>query len=360
MNRQTSLYLDVWRLLAAFAVFIGHLSGARLTGGFLWQFGPLLGEAVAVFFVLSGFVIGYTATRPGETARSYAVSRLARVYSVALPALILTFALDALGRLHDPGMYSLSWGYVADGRAWQFLSALLFVNQVWGMNMLPGSDLPYWSLGYEAWYYLIFGLATFLAPGWRAVGVLIALACAGPGIAALLPLWLLGVYGYRVCKAGRLSRSAGWVLFAGSLAAWCAYQAWGQAYVESLAGAASIAHGPNLLEDYLIGTLFIGHIIGFHAISGNVAALAGWVQKPIRWAAGATFTIYLLHVPVAQFLATLLPWPPSAWPARAVLLGGTLFILFAVADITERRKAFWRFAVSALISRARRLPEALA
>jgi peptidoglycan/LPS O-acetylase OafA/YrhL len=74
LNRATSLYLDVWRLLAALAVFIGHVSGERLTGGFLWQVGPYMDQAVAVFFVLSGFVIGYATARQAGTARSYVLN----------------------------------------------------------------------------------------------------------------------------------------------------------------------------------------------------------------------------------------------------------------------------------------------
>jgi peptidoglycan/LPS O-acetylase OafA/YrhL len=110
LSRATSLYLDVWRLLAAMTVFVGHVSGKRLTGGFLWQFGPYMGQAVTVFFVLSGFVVSYATARQAGTARSYALSRLARVYSVALPALILTFALDAIGRSVRPDLYSSAWG----------------------------------------------------------------------------------------------------------------------------------------------------------------------------------------------------------------------------------------------------------
>jgi len=98
LNRETSLYLDAWRLLAALIVFIGHVSGQRFTGGFLWQFGACMNEAVALFFVLSGFVIGYATARREGTAQTYAVSRLARIYSVALPALVVTFVVDTVGR----------------------------------------------------------------------------------------------------------------------------------------------------------------------------------------------------------------------------------------------------------------------
>jgi peptidoglycan/LPS O-acetylase OafA/YrhL len=156
---------------------------------------------------------------------------MARVYSVALPALILTFALDAIGRWARPDLYSSVWGYVADGRVWQFASGLLLVNQIWSMNVPPGSALPYWSLGYEAWYYVIFGLAIFFPPRWRVFAVVAAIAFVGPAVAVMLPLWLIGLYGYRVCATRQLGVLTGLALCAGSLVAWGAYEAYGRTYV---------------------------------------------------------------------------------------------------------------------------------
>lgn len=342
LSRATSLYLDLWRLLAALTVFVGHLSSSRFTGGVLWQSRACMGQAVTVFFVLSGFVISYATARQAETARSYALNRLARIYSVALPALILTFALDAIGRSVRPDLYSSAWGYVADGRAWQFVAGVLLVNQVWSMNVPPGSDLPYWSLGYEAWYYVIFGLAVFAPARWRGVAVLAVLAFVGPAIAVMLPLWLLGLYGYRICMTRQPGKRAGWVLCIGSLVAWGIYMACGRDHLAAIIDVPEFLRRPSLLQDYLVGTLFMIHLIGFDAISPAFAAVASRLQKPIRWAAGATFTIYLLHLPVAQFLSTRMPWPPTSWGTRVVLFGGTLAILFAVAEVTERQKDQWR------------------
>ncbi len=56
-------------------VFLGHVAGTRLTGGFLWQLGPYTGEAVTVFFVLSGFVIAYATDQRETSARSYLIAR---------------------------------------------------------------------------------------------------------------------------------------------------------------------------------------------------------------------------------------------------------------------------------------------
>ncbi len=53
-------------------------------------------NAVAVFFVLSGFIIRHiTSIRP-MTAQKYAVDRLSRIYSVTLPAVLFACGVALL------------------------------------------------------------------------------------------------------------------------------------------------------------------------------------------------------------------------------------------------------------------------
>jgi peptidoglycan/LPS O-acetylase OafA/YrhL len=86
--------------------------------------------AVSVFFVLSGVIIAYATEARETSGPSYVVARMVRICPVAIPALVATFALDALGRAFAPGEYSATWGYVADGRVWQALSGLTFTNEI--------------------------------------------------------------------------------------------------------------------------------------------------------------------------------------------------------------------------------------
>ena len=66
--------------------------------------------AVIVFFVLSGFVISWAAERDG-TAREYILNRASRIYSVALPALALTWLTDNYLLLHYPGTLGALYQY---------------------------------------------------------------------------------------------------------------------------------------------------------------------------------------------------------------------------------------------------------
>jgi peptidoglycan/LPS O-acetylase OafA/YrhL len=338
MNPSTSLYLELVRFSAAMAVFVSHISGHRFTGGLFWQTGGYGDEGVDVFFVLSGFVIAYVTTRETD-ARSFAVARLARVYSVALPALAVTIVLDAFGRWLHPEYYAAWWGYQTENWTRDFTANLLFLGHLWWLNIGPGSNLPYWSLTYEVWYYLIFGLFLF-AGRYRLWCAAAAALVAGPNILALFPLWLLGVAAFHVCRAQHITPRIGAVLLGGTFVAWIASEVIANRYDLRHIGPSVWVHRDQLPHDYAIGLLFAAQLIGFVAVS-HLVSLERFAA-PIRWLAGATFTIYLFHWPIAQCLTTIVPWPPAAWQTRVVMFPVLLLILFIIASVTERRKDWWR------------------
>jgi peptidoglycan/LPS O-acetylase OafA/YrhL len=111
---------------------------------------------------------------------------------------------------------------------------------------------------------------------------------------------------------------------------------------------------PELALDYVVAGLFAVHLIGVRAIPALLGPVLNRLARPIRWGAGATFAIYLFHLPVAQFLATLVPWPPAFWATRLFIIGGTLAIVLALAEVTERRKEVWRRGFSALLRQGQR------
>ena len=83
--------------------------------------------------------------------------------------------------------------------------------------------------------------------------------------------------------------------------------------------------------------------------SGSFAPLLVRCERPIRWIAGATFALYLFHVPLIEAVVALAPWPPESWPTRALVFIGVPLIVLALAEVTERRKAAWRRAILALL-----------
>jgi peptidoglycan/LPS O-acetylase OafA/YrhL len=345
---EVSIYLDLMRFVAALAVFVSHFGLQRLSGGFLWQLGVYGHEAVTVFFVLSGFVIAYTAATRETSSRSYVVSRMARLYSVVVPAVLLTPLLDAIGSTLQPALYTMAWGYAQDLSFWRFFSALTFTNQVWTLNVLQGSNASYWSMGYEVPYYVLFGLATYVPGRWRWPAVLLAAAIYGPSILSALPTWLLGVATWRLSRRQLLSPRGGVMLFAAAALTWALYELVAWKVGRPLLAGNSWFRRRELIQDTIVGLSFAGTLLGLCAAAGPLGrGLLRW-QTPIRWLAGATFTLYLLHEPVAQCLLALMPWQPADPRSRLGVFLGTLVVIFMLAAVTERRKDAWRRGITAL------------
>jgi peptidoglycan/LPS O-acetylase OafA/YrhL len=343
LNRPTSLFLDLLRFLAATVVFLGHAAQGRWSGGLLWQFTALGVDAVMIFFVLSGFVIAYAATERERSARTYAINRLARVYSVVIPTLILTIVLDKIGIRWNPSLY-LTWpDYVPDQVSWQFLNSILFANQVWFNHVQPGTIGPYWSMGYEVPYYVAFGIAFFAPRPWAWLGFSTVMLAVGPNVAAFLPIWLMGFVSYRVCVKRPLGK-------------WIALVTW----VISIAAVASVVvfRPPNLFAPfdidftprglislfyyYMFALFFSLNLVGFQGASPLFSATLELFSKPIRWMGQRTFALYLLHMPIIQFIVAVAPEPPTSWQTRGLVFLVVPLVVFGFAEFTERRKDGWR------------------
>src|SRR5690349_24974086 len=106
-------FLDLLRLGAALLVLFGHTRGllfvsfqdipqAGLGTKIFYFLTGIHREGVAIFFAVSGFLVGGGVWRSLQHGRfkpkAYFASRFARIYIVLLPALALTLLLDWIGR----------------------------------------------------------------------------------------------------------------------------------------------------------------------------------------------------------------------------------------------------------------------
>lgn len=350
MNRATSVYLDLVRFLAAAVVFISHARHDRFTGEWLKPFGGYGTDAVMAFFVLSGLVIAYVADTREKSFSDFALSRLARLYSVVAPALLLTAVLDFAGSHIDPGVYD-GWWFASDSPVQRLFINLFFVNELWFASIRPLTNGPFWSIGYEFWYYVIFAVAVYAPRNVRRWLLPPILFFVGPKILLLFPVWLLGVAVYRFIKEGGVSEPLGWLLFGGTIALYALYRDAGVPHRLLQWTAATLGErfvydellwSKEFIWNYCLGLLIAGHFIGFAAISKRLAAFMSAIARPVRYIAGFTFALYLTHYPLLQFFAALTHNDPDDARDRFIVLGATLLSVVLIGVLTERRKSAWR------------------
>jgi peptidoglycan/LPS O-acetylase OafA/YrhL len=183
--------LDALRGLLATYVVLGHARWLLWAGHKSWMAQPHSlwvkalvyassslrygHEAVMVFFVLSGFFIHFRAAEKlaeGRTPTMNTLEFFKRRADRLLPpyafALLLTLALDGIGRIFFPLLYNAATGdALLDAQmggngnfsAAAVLPALLVLPHSLGVNF--GTNGPLWSLGYEVVYYALY-------PAWLA------------------------------------------------------------------------------------------------------------------------------------------------------------------------------------------------
>lgn len=355
MNKGFSVYLDLVRFIAACLVYIYH-SNQRLLVEEILPASNFGHSSVIVFFVLSGFVIAYVTDSKENTWTSYWASRLSRVYSVAVPAIVLTLLLDSIGRNLLPALYA---GYPYDQFVIRSLGSLLFANEVWFISITSFSNVPYWSICYEIWYYAAFGILMFMPRG-TAIALLLLLAMVlGPKIILLAPIWGMGVLLYHWQAPRRLSTGASWWLLSGTVAAIVLFHYHGisPAMTEWLKG----QMGPDLHReftfskffpaDYILGILVASNFAAMRNVAAQIEPLMHIIKRPVKTLASYTFTLYLLHQPLFLFWAAVLRGDPSGhgyWLATTLLMAVSVGI---IGYFTENKRHGLRMCIERALIR---------
>jgi len=361
---RASLHLDLVRGLAALAVLLFHVryrffldysevpapGVLAKTWYLLTSFGH---DAVMVFFVLSGFLVGGAVVRARRTGRwnlrQYATSRIVRLYVVLIPALLLTLFWDRLG-LYAFGGNPIYTGAAASYRhdffsvasragTGSLLGNLFFLQ---GVSVPPfGSNDALWSLAFEGWYYLVFPLlvipfAASSSPRLR-LGAVLAVAVVswfvGPTITKYFATWLFGVVVAMMPASRFLSRRATyWITAAGlAVSSWVA-----MTHLHAI----RVALGDSLLViDSSVAAAFALWL--YVCAHDDAPAHDNPYARIARGLAGFSFTLYAVHLPVLVFLRAWLvpgtPWTPSADVIALGLALAAVAALYAygIASVTE-------------------------
>jgi peptidoglycan/LPS O-acetylase OafA/YrhL len=321
-------------------------------------------QAVVVFFVLSGFLIGQSVLRSWNAGqwswRVYLVSRGARLYIVLIPALLITAVADLIGSHTSQGgwVYRTVLGnfgaapFAASYTVRAFVGSAVFLNTI--ITPCFGSNGPLWSLANEFWYYILFPMLLCAAGPRAAVRQRLLHGCAflfglwfvGRSISVYFLIWLMGaLIGWSALSKAPLARRIP-VVSAGLTAA-CGLAGW--------------TVGRAVLPDFGLG------------VAVSILVWLGWSKKDLgvveayRWVAvtlaGFSYTLYVVHFPLLVLArACLLParrWQPSwvSGASGAALCAGALLFAFALSRVTEAKTDSARaFLISWVGPRIRRKP----
>ena len=338
MSRATSFFLDVLRVVAALTVFFYHCVLFWYPGQANGIIGHLGHRAVIVFFVLSGYVIAYATWRRESNLRAYAIARLSRLYSVVLPALFLTLGMTLLGRHLHPGFYA---ALHRDHEVLRYVLTAFFCQSIWTLNAAPPTNGPFWSLGYEFWYYALFAVAIFIRGKIRrALVMAVLLLISGVDSLLLMPAWIMGVLLY---LHGRKQRMSGGAALIGFLVAFAAFLAallglpdcpWHYGYPPFFFSSA-------FLTDNGIG-LLLAAVIWFADQSARDVVIAERLDGMVRWTADHTFSLYLYHFPLVLLVAAVVPFDRQSGVQVSALVVAILAAVTLLSLTTESLRPAWR------------------
>jgi peptidoglycan/LPS O-acetylase OafA/YrhL len=254
-------------------------------------------QAVVVFFLLSGWLVGGSLLNKGDrenAIKHYAVDRLTRLWTVLIPTFVLMLIFSiAIGKVN---------GATASFALDNEFSAATFVGNLVGLQniLVPvfGGDFPLWSLSNETWYYVMFPILVISFRTESAQTRLCALL-ALVGLAVLLSgplllyfsIWLMGAGCSRLkVEAGRLMQLVFLVVF---LSVSVYFRLRGQNNGMEL---------DTFVQDYIFSVAFLLFLASMQNKLAADARLWAKAQKFGKFFADFSFTLYVLHVPIIAMI----------------------------------------------------------
>ncbi|EGP06626.1 acyltransferase 3 [Bradyrhizobiaceae bacterium SG-6C] len=260
---------------------------------------------VDLFFLLSGFILTYVYFDSMEqpTGRKFAIfmwHRFIRLYPVhiaVLAALVVTvLAAGRVGlNLRSPEAFTF------DALPWQVL-----LIHAWGVTDQMSWNVPSWSISAEWFAYLCFPLVAFGLGRIRSPALLIAVAAASLGVAALI----FSLAGWALASAwiapSALARIGGSFVCGAALCRYAVVRGKleSKSAVNDAAALTALAAFLALpsfgAPDYALIALlavFIAALAMSNGITARVFALA-----PMVWLGEISYSLYMVHFPVLRAL----------------------------------------------------------
>jgi peptidoglycan/LPS O-acetylase OafA/YrhL len=352
--------LDIWRIICASLVVISHAGQLGLFPAIGNSLMPASHHAVILFFVISGFSVAFSADKVDRRPGVFIAARLSRIFSVAVPAIIITLLVDVAAKSFNPqasDVWQLNRWFA------YLLFALSFSGELWFTSIHPFSNIPFWSLNYELYYYLFFAALLIESRPVRIISASILLIAIGPKMLLLLPCWLCGVGLYQWLKkntSGPQEKQAfgipgtliPWILFA------LIYAVLTISDFAQWANSLSTPYHPALQysKDFIFDTvlalsfsvcLFLNWRRGANSLA-ETSWFTAWAHK----LAPLTFAVYALHYPLLKFVAE------SPEKSNSLFINVLIVLLIfslsaAIGLLLEPTRKYWQRAVLFILEKAR-------
>ena len=342
------------RGLCALAVVAGHTRGflfldygqivrPNLAVKVFYALTSLGHQSVMAFFALSGFLVGGKALSDMKAGRwsfkTYLAARLARLWTVLGPALLLTLAADFAGRkiTGSAGYNGAYYGMLSSGplesvdsTVTTMIGNFLFLQTI----SVPtfGTNGPLWSLANEFWYYMIFPLAASVVllrqNTWYRTFAALAVAVMVTSLPAhiLIPglIWAAGAVTFLMTQNTMFE----------SVIRHPLYHYYTTAFV--LFSLVYRSSGAAYASDLMLGFAWALLLPGLAALP----TVSGLYRTAAAMLSGVSYTLYATHFPFLAFVWFSAFAPTQFAPDLAsVLLAGALI----VASLILASALWWCF-----------------
>ena len=297
-------------------------------------------EAVIIFFVLSGFLVGgrgWERIQNGTmNVSSYAIDRFSRIYPPLLAAILFYFVTSCV----IPGT-PFSWATA--------IGNLLNLQGICCKSLVS----PFWSLSYEVWFYVILGALAFMLKAtkdWtKLIGIILLVGATSVFVLGLkmhyLFIWFMGAVAYIV----RPKTRSRWVLILSLLGFFATIIFWqlskGTKSIDFAVEGTNKAFLEMLMS--LMACLFIQQVILFEP----KRIFAKRLEKGIGNLAKFSYTLYLSHrIVFLWIVAFIFPLDSCQFNLIGIvkfiaIVVFTTFICWAIYLVSERYSPQLRKAI---------------
>lgn len=325
-------WLDSMRFIAAFMVLLSHgrntffpafgdlpIDQQNIFSMAFTMFCRMGHEAVIVFFVLSGFLVGgrgFERIKDGSmNVGSYAIDRFARITPPLLTA-ILFYYITSLVIPETP--YS-----------WATAIGNLFSLQGICCKSLVS---PFWSLSYEVWFYIILGALAVLLMAKKdckiILGLIVFVAATSVFVLGLkmhyLLIWMMGAVAY----LSRPKKKNKWVLFLSLIGLFTSIL-----YFQLSKDTRSLEYaveGSNKELIEIVMSLMVCLLIQQVILIEPSSFFSKWIEKKVGSMAKFSYTLYLSHRIVFLWIIAFV-WAKDS--CQFTILGIVQFLMIIIATL---------------------------